>query len=181
MRTFIAVDACTDALAGLLKELSGLKGLKPVSPDSLHITLKFLGEIPEARVGEIHSAMERAFSACESFSFKLKGVGAFPNAARARVIWAGVSKGGEVLTELQARLERELLKLGFQAEKRAFVPHVTLARVKSMVDRKRVASFIERHGKDELGEVSVEEVRLMKSTLTPKGAIYTPLRRVRLS
>ena len=180
MRTFIAVDAHTNALPGLLEELSRIRGVKPVSSESLHITLKFLGEIPETRVEEVHSAMRRAFADCRSFKFSIKGVGAFPSTRRARVIWAGVTDGREALIELQKKLEKELLKLGFPGEKRAFVPHVTLARVKSMQEKDKIARFIAKHAQDELGEVLAGEVKLMKSTLTPKGAIYSLLREVRL-
>jgi 2'-5' RNA ligase len=180
MRTFIAVDAHTSALPKLLEELSSIRGVKPVSPDTLHITLKFLGEIPEARVEEIHSAMKRAFADCYSFKFSIRGVGAFPSARSARVIWAGVTEGKDALIELQAKLEKELLKLRFPREKRAFVPHITLARVKSMQERNKIARFIAEHAHDDLGEVLASEVKLMKSTLTPKGAVYSMLREVRL-
>ncbi|WP_456475473.1 RNA 2',3'-cyclic phosphodiesterase [Candidatus Pyrohabitans sp.] len=180
MRTFIAVDAHTDALPPLLEELSRINGVKPVAPEALHITLKFLGEIPEARVEEVHSAMKRAFASSTSFNFSIKGVGAFPSARRARVVWAGVSEGSAELVELQLKLEKELLRLGFPPEKRAFVPHITLARVKMMHARREVARFIARHADDELGQVLASEVKLMKSTLTPKGAVYSALREVRL-
>ncbi|NOZ59548.1 MAG: RNA 2',3'-cyclic phosphodiesterase [Euryarchaeota archaeon] len=180
MRTFIAVEAHTEELERLLGELSKIAGLKAVAPGGLHITLKFLGEIPEQRVEEVHSAMKRAFARSSSFSFTVQGVGAFPSVRAARVVWAGVKRGKEELVELHRRLEGELLRLGFSGEKRAFVPHITLARVKLPGARRAVARFIEAHAGDALGEVDVEAVTLMKSTLTPKGAIYTPLRRVAL-
>lgn len=180
MRVFVAVDARTEELQRLLGELSRIPGLRAVAPGGLHITLKFLGEIPEQRVEDVHSAMERAFAGSSSFSFTIRGVGAFPSVRAARVVWAGVKQGREELVELHRRLEGELTKLGFPAEKRAFVPHITLARVKLPRAKRAVARFIEVHADDSLGEVGVEAVTLMKSTLTPKGATYTPLRVVEL-
>ncbi|WP_457554662.1 RNA 2',3'-cyclic phosphodiesterase [Candidatus Pyrohabitans sp.] len=180
MRTFIAVDAYTEELGRLLPELSRITGLRCVAPGGLHVTLKFLGEIPEQRVEEVFSAMKRAFTNCTGFKFRISGVGAFPNPRAARVVWAGIGEGGAELKTLQSRLEDELLGLGFRRERRTYVPHITLARVKSPAARRGVLRFIEAHAGDALGEVLVEDVKLMKSTLTPGGAVYTELRRVPL-
>jgi 2'-5' RNA ligase len=177
MRSFIAVEARTPGVEGLLSGLSSLgAALRVVKPEGLHITMKFLGEIPEGRVGEIYSAMEEAFSPFEPFHISLKGAGAFPSPRRPRVVWVGVEEGRDTLIRMQSALDSNLSSLGFQKEKRRFHPHLTLARVKTPRVMDRLQEFIEGHKGEEFGRVAVGKVELKKSLLTPRGALYTTLR-----
>jgi 2'-5' RNA ligase len=177
MRSFIAMEARTLKVEETLPKVSDLgAAIRPVKPEGLHITLKFLGEIQETRVDAIYAAMEAAFSPFEPFEISLKGVGAFPSPRRPRVMWVGVEEGRETLIEMQAALEAQLSKLGFQKEKRRFHPHLTLARVKSSRGTGRVRQFIEAHEADPLGRVPVTEVKLKRSVLTPEGAVYSTIK-----
>src|SRR5207245_7151093 len=101
-----------------------------VAPESLHLTLKFLGRVREARTPELAVALTRATAGLTAFEANVAGLGAFPSPARARVIWAGVGRGTDALVELAGRVDAALAALGVEREPRAFSPHVTLGRVR---------------------------------------------------
>jgi len=178
MRCFIAVDVeeprLLDAIAEAQRRLqSSGADLKLVERENLHITLRFLGEIPPSlaeAVGELIREMSfKPFRVC------FRGVGAFPNIHRPRVIWIGVSDGAEELKGLYAQVERVLLGLGLRGEDRPFTPHLTIARVRSGRNRDRLAMTLESLIDAEFGFLTVSHVRLKRSTLTPRGPIYTTL------
>jgi len=178
MRCFIAVDVeepkLLDAIAEAQRRLqSSGADLKLVERENLHITLRFLGEIPPSlaeAVGELIREMSfKPFRVC------FRGVGAFPNIHRPRVIWIGVSDGAEELKGLYAQVERGLLGLGLRGEDRPFTPHLTIARVRSGRNRDRLAMTLESLIDAEFGSLTVSHVRLKRSTLTPRGPIYTTL------
>ncbi|NOZ82546.1 MAG: RNA 2',3'-cyclic phosphodiesterase [Euryarchaeota archaeon] len=177
MRAFVAVLLHTPELARLIEELRGLRHAKPVSPEGTHVTLKFLGEVPESAVGGICSALEAALAGVRGFRAELRGVGAFPSPSSPRVVWAA-AEPEQAFAELHSRVEKALVALGFSKERRAFKPHVTLARMKGR--SRGVREFLARHADAELGSVEVREVHLMRSTLTPAGARYSQVCRVSL-
>jgi len=149
--------------------------LKLVEPENLHLTLKFLGEVEEGRLGEVEEALRRGVRGFSPFVMEVKGTGVFPSPQYVRVIWAGVGEGWEALSSLQRSLDRELAKLGFPRDTE-FVPHLTLARVKKVESRETLLRAVERGRKEEFGRVEVREVHLKKSTLTSEGPIYEDLR-----
>ncbi len=167
MRLFIAVgisDELREKLARLQGEIPR-EGLKFVEKENLHITLAFLGEVDEAKKGELVRALGEIKS--EKFSMKLGGMGAFPSENYIRVVWVGVE--GEGLKKLHAQINEALRALNFKTEK--YSPHLTLARVKEKPSaelRERIA----RNKEIPLGECEVNEFCLKKSTLTPKGPTY---------
>ena len=181
VRCFIAIGLTDEVKAGLKDLQAQLKSggqapVKWVDPYSIHLTLKFLGDVDADKITPITAAIEEAVRGVAPFSLRVEGLGAFPNLRRVQVVWVGV--GGEVdkLAHLQQRLESSLAGLGFAPEKRRFAPHLTLARVR---DR---ASSGEREGLGELiagtkfepaYSFPAETVSLMKSQLTKEGAIYS--------
>jgi 2'-5' RNA ligase len=172
-RAFVAVDVeCRDALR---KTIEGLRGygrvLKPVSPDHVHVTLKFLGETEESAVPQLEAVMRNAVLGKEPFTVRLVGVGVFPNPRRPRVVWAGM-EGAEPLGTMAAALEEGCEPLGFRLEKRQFSPHLTLARVREgfQVD---LSEFLREHQHSDFGTFEVRSVRLKRSVLTPAGPIYS--------
>ncbi|MBC7110187.1 MAG: RNA 2',3'-cyclic phosphodiesterase [Archaeoglobi archaeon] len=178
IRCFVAVnlnDEIKKELEKLQKRFEDLP-LKFVKPESMHITLKFLGEVEESRVRRLMEKMEEIRA--RSFTLRVEGLGVFPNERVPRVLWAGVS--GD-FREVYHEVERITSELGFPKEKRAFHPHVTIARIKylspserdEMIGRIKGISF-------EGGEMRVESIELMKSTLLRTGAVYEPLKSVRL-
>ena len=183
LRTFIAVDvpdSVRDALAEYQKYLKRPDAdIKWVRPQSIHITLKFFGDVDSASVDEIGRSMAVGCEGVEPFRISIGGVGAFPNCHRPRVIWAGVSEGGGQLTALADRIDTQLSRLGFPREKRRFSAHLTLGRVKSPQGVQSVIDAMQKKPLD-AGFFTTDEVILMKSDLQPTGAVYTVLRSYQL-
>jgi 2'-5' RNA ligase len=187
VRSFIAIklpDELKLRLAQLETELKRDEppGVKWVSPDSIHLTLKFLGNIAAGRIEAVTGAMEESARGIAPFRLRARGLGVFPNLQRAQVAWVGID--GEVgrLSQLQKQLESNLARLGFTPESRAFTPHLTLARLKNYASLDERQSFGRLIASREFaaGDIEVEAVSLMKSQLTRSGAIYSRLSSVRL-
>jgi len=180
IRTFIAVDlpdSFIETIAEIQQELKG--NIKLVDAKQVHITMKFLGDVPEKKIPKIEDALSGINS--EPFTARVKGVGAFPKPSYARVIYIGADPA-ETFTKLYAEVESALTPLGFKREKRQFTPHATLARVKHNPEeaRMRLRDTIEHLSDIEVGTMDVDTIKLKKSTLTPKGAIYETLKEVHL-
>ena len=176
MRVFIAVDLpieIRNALAEIQRELRPITHtVRWVAPESIHITLKFIGEAPETRLDEIHGALTGL--TWKPFTVTVHRVGFFPGNRSPRVFWAGMEAPTMqgLAEEIDARMER----LGFEKEKRAFRPHITLARAK---DTRMDSSLVAGAGKfeeHEFGSFAVDRVFLFKSTLKSGGAVYDKLK-----
>ncbi len=183
LRVFIAVDIEDPLLLSALervKEALTATGapMKPVETQNLHITLRFIGEVPRGLVEEIARGVLDSLSFSE-FDVVLRGLGAFPSPVRPRVVWVGVSEGSEELTRIHDEVERGLRRLGLPPQREKFVPHVTLARLKGSRNISAVVKLIEEYADYEFGRFRVKSIRLKKSTLTPRGPIYETLWEVR--
>ncbi len=177
MRLFVAVDLSDevrDRMENVLKTFKDFKGVKAVEKENLHITLMFLGEVPDRRVEIVKEKLKEIKA--EPFKIKLKGLGSFPPQGNIRVVWVGVEDDGENLKMLADAVESSLRSLGFRRDKE-FVAHATVARVKRLApsDREKLLRAVERYRDYDFGEMVVENFRLKKSTLTPKGPIYEDL------
>ena len=189
IRSFIAIELSEEAkegLARLRKELERdeHKFVKWVDPGGIHLTVKFLGNIPSKRVTEITEAIEESAQGISPFHLEISGLGAFPSLRQARVFWVGI--GGEVdkLSRLQQNIDSALAALGFAKEERSFVPHLTLARIRQGASPPERRSFGELVGSlifEDKYHIKVEAINLMRSQLTPAGAIYTCLSAVGLA
>ena len=159
---------------------AGLKDIRWVAKENVHLTLKFLGAIAEDRVESIVSRLERALHSMSSFTISARGLGVFPDIRRARVLWVGLE--GQSLGELAREVERALEPIGFACEEREFRPHLTVGRWRSFngpADSLRQA--LARWEEHDFGSASIEEVVLFQSMTRPEGAVYVPLRVIRLS
>jgi len=176
IRTFIAVELPERFLAEIEKiEMSfNLPGIKLVEPKLVHITLKFLGDIPENNVEAVASALSQVN--CKPFEARIKGVGVFPKPAYIKVIWLGAHGNFEAL---HSEVERVLLPFKFGKDHQ-FSPHATIARVKQIRDKSNVLENISRMQDIDLGTMMVDSISLKKSTLTPEGPIYETLREINL-
>jgi len=189
IRSFIAIELPEEVLEGLARlrrelERDGHKFVKWVDPGGIHLTLKFLGNIPSKRITEITEAVEEAARGVSPFNLEISGLGAFPSLKQARVFWVGI--GGEVdkLSRLQQNIDSALAALGFAKEERSFAPHLTLARIRQGASPMERRSFGELVGStvfEDKYHIKVEAISLMRSQLTPAGAIYTCLSAVELS
>jgi len=184
IRSFLAIELPKPILKKIEEVQGDLKSthadVRWVSPDKIHLTLKFFGNIEESRIDPIYMSIAEPIRKTSSFSIKVRGIGAFPHLKNPRVIWMGLVDGGEVLTTLQKQIETQLGKIEFQPEDRPFHPHLTLGRMKSNRGKEDLAGRIERHIEEEFGDFKVERVVLFKSDLRPSGPIYTPLKEMRL-
>ena len=163
-----------DALKG-----HGLK-LKWVKPSNLHLTLKFLGDIPETDAVAIGETVQAAAGDEAPLELTLQGMGVFPGIKRPRVLWTGF--GGEVerLKQLQTRIDDQLEVMGHRREKRGFNAHLTLARIKGGLPPRRLLEAIEGVGDFSPQPFSARRLILYKSDLRPTGAVYTALKEVEL-
>jgi len=153
--------------------------LKLVEPENLHLTLKFLGEVGEEKIGEIEEALKKTMLGVKKFKMEVKGLGAFPGFRYLRVLWAGINQGKNEVIELQRKIDFSLQPLGFRPE-RNFHPHVTIARVKFVRNREELITFIKDAANKKFGAVGVRRIDLMKSTLTRSGPVYTTLSEIEL-
>ena len=171
MRLFIAADfnELNDYFAGLQKQLP--QNAKLNSVKSFHLTLKFLGEVPQNDVGGITDSLIKI--KFEKFSVSLDSIGIFPTEDNARVVWVGL-KPQEKIIELQKQVDYSLEK--FFRKETDFKAHITLARVKFPVDRKSFADEIKKI-KIESRKIEIKDFRLMKSSLTPQGPVYGEIER----
>ncbi len=173
IRSFVAVElpASIRQEIGLLHSRIATEGLRLVRPDLVHITLKFLGDVPEKDLNALAAALGEVKAA--PFPVQVKGIGAFPGRS-VRVLWLGLE--GD-FSKLHQGIEKALAPLGFPPEKRGFSPHVTLGRVGrpdveiSRQIQARMADFSDL----DLGGFTVDRFYLKKSTLTRGGPIYENL------
>lgn len=176
MRTFIAIDLESEIRSALaeIKVRSGFSGraVRWVRPASIHLTLKFLGDIDARAIPDVTTCMGEASRGVRPFTFRVEGLGCFPDTRRPRVFWAGVQEPEGKLGSLQARLDEALATIGFRKESRAFHPHLTLARFKGRVEG---ASREDLTGREFFGEQEASAMILFQSELRPSGAVYTPL------
>ncbi|MBI2218086.1 MAG: RNA 2',3'-cyclic phosphodiesterase [Candidatus Rokubacteria bacterium] len=169
-------DAVRGALGRRIDTLGRVAGgVGWIAAENLHLTLKFLGRVDEARLGEIRAALDRAVAGAAPFELRIEGLGAFPTTTRPRVIWAGVADGGRALGELAARVDAELAGVGFEREARAYSAHVTLGRAREPRRHPGLTAAIEKGAGERFGTVRVDRVSLMRSDLSPRGARYTEL------
>ena len=178
MRTFIAIEIpapVKTALAQLQAELRQTGAdVGWTNPENIHLTLRFLGEVEEARLPELKRLCAEIAAQCSSFSLRVKDTGYFPNAKQPRVLWAGLAGEVSLAQELQQRLEAGLTALGFAPEDKRFKPHLTIGRVKSGKNLRQLVAKLEMYSLPELS-FAVGEIVLLKSELHPAGARYTPL------
>jgi RNA 2',3'-cyclic 3'-phosphodiesterase len=176
MRVFIAIDLpnqIRDTLRQIQRELRSLTdSARWVAPESIHITLKFIGEVPEKRIEDINTAL-RGLS-WKNFTVTVRGVGFFPGTRSPRVFWAGME--APTMKGLTEQLDTRLERIGLDKEKRAFRPHITLARAKdTRIDSSLVLAATE-YEDHKFGSFTVDRVFLFKSTLKPSGAVYEKLK-----
>ena len=178
IRAFIGIRIAPDVTQGICEAQAELdkqlKGIRWVKDKSLHLTLKFLGEIAEERVTAVGDALERATRGRERFVFGCRGLGVFPDIRRARVLWVGLE--GKWLVPLATAIDDKLAAVGFTRETREFKPHLTIGRWREFDGRTDlIRQQLERWKDHDFGSSAVNEVIFFQSALKPDGAVYTPL------
>jgi len=188
MRTFIAIELPQE-IKDKLSELQALlkkadADVKWVEPANIHLTLKFLGEIDEAKSVKVAGAIEDITRGLKQFQISLSSCGAFPKMEFPRVIWVAIAKGNREIATLAGDLEERIEKLGIPKEDRPFSSHITIARVRSPRNTDKLAKAL-KEAEDYFGgkniEFDVTKITLFKSTLGPGGPVYEVLREVNIA
>jgi 2'-5' RNA ligase len=179
VRSFVAIELPKELRANLVVtqrelELTGAR-VRWAAEETLHLTLKFLGDVERARLVEVARAVEVLARERSPWEAELVGLGSFPAGDRPRVIWAGVTKGAEEVTDLVEAIERSLAPLGFPPEGRRFHPHVTLGRVRADERLGALSEALRAGVARRFGGFAVERVTTFESELRPEGPIHIPV------
>ena len=177
MRLFIAVNLPAETRGAIHHAVDPLRLIAPdamwVAADNLHITLKFLGEVPDVRVPPLRTALEGLAAVHRPFTIELGGVGAFRNLRAPRIVWMAAAQEPK-LELLHHDVESASAALGYTMDGKAFRPHVTLARMRGPLGRQAARTFgVAARNVGYAAEVNVRTVDLMEATLTPAGSRYT--------
>jgi 2'-5' RNA ligase len=179
MRLFVALEipsAVRESLAALLKSLRAVSPQTHwVRPENLHVTLKFIGEVPEAKFAALGGALVTALSD-QPVTLAFRGLGFFPNEKHPRVFWAGIEASPNLKT-LAADIEKAAERLGVPREQRPFSPHLTLARFGPPGLPEKLRSAIQQNAGREFGMLRTSQFHLIESKLKSSGAEYTTLER----
>ncbi len=188
IRSFIAIELSNETRAALADLQERLKAVTPprtvhwTKPQSIHLTLHFLGNITTKQVVKVTEMVQTVASTGQSLSLRLEGLGCFPNMRRPRIVWVGVMGETDSLVKIHRDLGQKLRVIDFKPETRPYSPHLTIGRVKKGVQSRqlsRLGQILEREQAKvgPLATLPINEISLMKSELKPAGAIYTQLTR----
>jgi RNA 2',3'-cyclic 3'-phosphodiesterase len=146
-----------------------------VPPENVHLTLQFLGAVPEERLADVEGAVRAAAAETRALSLEVRGAGGFPNARRPRVVWAGIAGDVAALGALVADLGRRLAPLGFPPEDRPFSAHLTLGRAREGRGAPGIAGALASAREADGAPWRATELVLFESHLSPKGPRYEAL------
>ena len=188
MRVFTAVELplpLRERVAAVTAPLfDGLRGVRIVVAENLHVTVRFLGEVAEGGLSELIAALSEAAESVPACEADAEGLGAFPNLRRPRVVWCGVAQGAGTFEALEMEVSAALEPFGYRPENRPFHPHITLARLKP--GRKTVSVLrarLEEVGEEapRFGSFPVDHLTVFRSHLNTRGAVrYEVLERLSL-
>lgn len=183
IRTFIALDFPLSILDSIeqqtkrLRQTLGNEVIRWVLTHNLHLTLKFLGNVPVSHLEFLNQMLVQATDSITQFDLQIGGVGSFPNSNRPRVLWVGIHAPA-ALSNLQKAIEEGAKRLGYEKEERPFSPHLTLGRVRQGLDGKDLQKISNALSSIQLGKIGiarVDSVHIYKSDLNSEGSVYTKL------
>ena len=177
MRTFISVDIpLTDAIDEVLREMKRTDNVRPVPREQIHLTLKFLGNQDERKIDKLCSSLRDALQGTEPFDIVVEGVGGFPDTKHPRVVWLGV-KDPKPLIELANKVDSAVKAMRLKSYDKRFSPHITIGRINGRAD---LDDFFSRYKGTPFCACRCDHIDVMKSVLTPKGAIHSVVERIEL-
>lgn len=171
-RLFVAIRPPHQVRQQLLGLMGGVSGVRWQTDEQLHITLKFIGSVDRHKAQDIHAALGSVHQA--PFEIRIRGIGSFDRRGQPEVLWAGVEPQ-ETLQTLHKKVDQALLRVGVEQERRAYTPHVTLARLKRSSGP--VGGLLEQAGGFATHSFAVDDFSLFESSLTPDGAHYSTIER----
>lgn len=169
-RLFVAIRPPAAIRAILIGAMGGIGGARWQSEDQLHLTLRFIGEVDRHVTGDVHAALGGIRQA--PFEIALSGIGAFDRRGQAETVWAGVAPHAP-LKALHNKIDAALARVGVAPDARAFLPHITLARLKR--SSRPIGNLLAQSGGLVSPQFAIDRFALYQSVLTPEGAVYTPL------
>lgn len=177
VRVFVSMDVENENVSRRILEVQRRMAdtradLKLVDTSILHLTLFFIGEVPESMVDTICESLSRVKGS--PVEIELRGLGAFPTVSQPRVVFAKIGKGAGELVERAEQASEALSRIGFRMNEQ-FHPHLTIARVRSRLNMDKLTLFIKSNGDIFIGEALTSRLRLKKSILTPRGPVYETL------
>lgn len=179
MRTFIAIELTQEIqgyLADIQRELKKCRAdVKWVQPENIHLTLKFLGERDEKKIEKIKEIVEETAKTKTCFTVRLSNIQTFPKVGSPRIIWVGIDQGDKETQDLAYELEEKIAKIGIPKENRPFSSHITIARIRSPLNRADLMQKLKTLPPCQDKALLVTKITFYKSTLTPKGPIYEVL------
>lgn len=185
MRCFVAVEldeSIIEAAGDLQDELREAADLdrgqvKWVKPESMHLTLKFLGDVDGDRIEDICEVVGKVAQKHAGFKLEVEGTGCFGKPAK--VLWIGIAKSDE-LAAMQKDISKALAKAGWPEDERAFSSHLTLCRIEGSFAGRKLAEIADDYKDTHFGSITVDSVCVLESELGPTGARYTLLKRCKL-
>jgi 2'-5' RNA ligase len=188
IRTFIAIELSPElntTLGGIQNSLPiPSQAIKWVKPESIHLTLKFLGDTPLSQIESIVQGMEKAALACPAFTLSTTRIGAFPSLSNPKVIWLGLKGETDKLQATFAEVEKNISRLGFPTDTREFAPHLTLGRLRENAGRNDIettAKILKSAPPIPQTSLHASHICLFKSQLLPAGPLYTRLTQISLA
>jgi 2'-5' RNA ligase len=183
IRTFVCIEipeSIKERIAELQRHLRQMDSrVSWTKPSNIHLTLKFLGDVPPSRIESVRQATERSVISIAPFEIEIGGAGCFPSPRSPRVLWVGLITLPDSLNRVHKRLEEELFREGFPRELKRFSPHLTLGRVRDPRNSALLAEELEARGFE--GEkFEAREIIVMRSELKPTGSVYTQQATIRL-
>jgi RNA 2',3'-cyclic 3'-phosphodiesterase len=182
-RSFIAMELPPSIQQAIAKETARLrevlteKWIRWIPVEHMHLTLKFLGDVPGSHMGFLKQSLTQIADSSQAFDLQISGLGSFPNSKLPRLLWVGVHAQAALQT-IQQNIENAMNRLGYKKEERPFSPHLTLARVRQNIppaDSLKIRDALQTIQLGKIGTARVNSVHLFKSDLTPAGSEYTKL------
>ena len=175
VRLFVAIELSDPVRSSLRKMQDDLRprcdDVRWTRPEQLHLTVKFLGEVPDQDVDAVAAAIKSVAADLMPFEMSIAGAGCFPPSGRVRIVWAGLEENTGALQRCVAAVEEELVSLRFPREERSFSPHITVGRVRDDRSGGRVRSLVSGSTLKSVRQ-SVKQLSLMSSVLAPQGSTY---------
>lgn len=184
MRCFIAIELADEIkkqLVALERRNAPLDGsVRWMPSEQMHLTLKFLGEVPDANLPATCEAMTAVAAKYSPVNFSVRGAGCFPPGGAVRIFWVGIEEPTGTLGRLRNACEDAFASLGFARERRSYNPHLTLARVKDPTNSLQIREAARKEANFDAGRQRADEIVLFQSILSPQGSTYVPLARASL-